>query len=82
MGISIAVYWSIGGGGSWQTKAGNPLGWLEPLLQNIGINSLGEVTYGFEYFAPPTDKRPVCLPWAFDAAKEGAGYPHQRLVVR
>ena len=64
-----------GGGGSWQTKAGNPLGWLEPLLQNIGINSLGEVTYGFEYFAPPTDKRPVCLPWAFDAAKEKAPMP-------
>ena len=29
------------------------MGWLEPLLQNIGINSLSEVTYGFEYFAPP-----------------------------
>ena len=64
-----------GGQGSWATKAGNPTNWLEPLLQNIGINSLGEVTYGFEYFAPPKDKTPVCLPWAFDKEKEKTPIP-------
>jgi len=46
-------------------KSGNP-SWLEALLQNIGINSSGEVTYGYTYFAPPRDKEPVCLPWLAD----------------
>jgi len=46
---------------AWKGKPGGE--WLAPLLQNIGINSSGEVTYGFTYFAPPRDKEPVPLPW-------------------
>mmetsp|Transcript_3446 Transcript_3446/g.8007 ORF Transcript_3446/g.8007 Transcript_3446/m.8007 type:complete len:1159 (-) Transcript_3446:319-3795(-) len=53
------------GNEAWKNKPGNPP-WLAPMLQNIGINSSGEVVYGFTYFAPPKDKEPVPLPWLKD----------------
>jgi len=59
---------------AWRTKAGNPA-WLEPVLQNIGINSSGEVTYGFTYFEPPRDKEPVSLPWLADEGLKATKMP-------
>ena len=49
--------------------------WLEAVLQNIGINSSGEVTYGFTYFAPPRDKEPVSLPWLGDKSLQAQKMP-------
>ena len=62
------------GQSTWK-KAAATDGWLEPLLQNIGINSSGEVTYGFTYFAPPRDKEPVSLPWLADKALQAKPMP-------
>jgi magnesium-transporting ATPase (P-type) len=60
---------------AWQGKAGGE--WLAPMLQNIGMNSSGEVTYGFTYFAPPKDKEPVCLPWLADEELLKAKIPEE-----
>lgn len=47
-------------------KKGPCAAWVEPILQNIGMNSLGEVTYGYTFYQPPRDKESVPLPWLKD----------------
>jgi calcium-translocating P-type ATPase len=65
---------------AWRSSKEAP--WLEAMLQNIGINSSGEVTYGVTYFAPPRDKEPLCLPWLADehlcATKMPAAWGEER----
>lgn len=57
----------------WKSQTVNE--WMAPTLQNISINALGDVTYGFEFFAPPKEKEPISVPWAFDEDKLNENVP-------